>query len=327
MRRRDFISLLGGATATVWPLAARAQQPAMRVIGFLHFGSPDLVTFQATTFGQGLKETGYVEGQNVRIEYRRAEGRYDRLPSLAADLVSRKVDLIAAFGPPSATAAKNATSTIPIVFTVGSDPVQDGLVTSLASAERQPHRHQYACRSAGPQAAGIAFRADSSGSNVCPARKPEQWLFRTHDPGRRDTARAKGMPLSILKASTESEIDAAFATLGNLRIDALVIGDDPFFTAQRGQLVALASRYAVPTTYQFREFAVVGGLASYGPGLKTASRDAGIYAGKILKGAKPSDLPVAQPTRFELVINLKTAKALGLDVPPTLLARADEVIE
>ena len=296
----------------MWPLAARAQQPAMRVIGFLHFGSSDLVTFQATTFGQGLKETGYVDGQNVRIEYRRAEGRYDRLPSLASDLVSRKVDLIAAFGPPSATAAKNATSTIPIVFTVGSDPVQDGLVSSLArpsgnltgismlAVQLVPKRLELLSGLI-PQARTFALLVNlSNGYSERMIRDVE------------DTARAKGMPLSILKASTESEIDAAFATLGNLRIDALVIGDDPFFTAQRGQLVALASRYAVPTTYQFREFAVVGGLASYGPSLNTASRDAGIYAGKILKGAKPSDLPVAQPTRFELVINLKTAKSLGL---------------
>jgi putative ABC transport system substrate-binding protein len=325
VKRREFITLLGGAAA--WPLAVYAQQQAMPVIGFLHFGSPDPFTFQTTAFGQGLKETGYIERQNVRIEYRWAEGRYDLLPSLASDLVSRKVDLIAAFGPPSATAAKNATSTIPIVFTVGFDPVRDGLLTSLArpsgnltgismlAVQLVPKRLELV-QELIPQARTFALL-------VNPNNGYSERMIR--DVG--DAARAKGMPLSILKASTESEIDAAFATLGNLRIDALVIGDDPFFTAQRGQLVALASRYAVPTTYQFREFAVVGGLASYGPGLNTASRDAGIYAGKILKGAKPSDLPVAQPTRFELVINLKTAKALGLDVPPALLARADEVIE
>jgi putative ABC transport system substrate-binding protein len=299
----------------------------MPVIGFLHFGSSDLVTFQATTFGQGLKETGYVEGQNVRIEYRRAEGRYDRLPSLASDLVSRKVDLIAAFGPPSATAAKNATSTIPIVFTVGFDPVRDGLLTSLArpsgnltgismlAVQLVPKRLELV-QELIPQARTFALL-------VNPNNGYSERMIR--DVG--DAARAKGMPLSILKASTESEIDAAFATLSHLRMNALVIGDDPFFTAQRAQIVTLASRYSVPTTYQFREFAVLGGLASYGPSLMIASRDAGVYAGKILKGAKPSDLPIAQPTRFELIINLKTAKALGLEVPPTLLARADEIIE
>jgi putative tryptophan/tyrosine transport system substrate-binding protein len=326
MNRRDIITLLGGAAAT-WPLAARAQQQAMPVIGFLHFGSPDLFTFQATAFGQGLKETGYVEGQNVGIEYRWAEGRYDRLPSLASDLVSRKVDLIAAFGPPPATAAKNATSTIPIVFTVGSDPVWDGLVTSLArpsgnltgismlAVQLVPKRLELVSE--------LILQAKSFALLVNPNNGYSERMIRDVE----DTARAKGMPLRILKASTESEIDAAFAALGNPRIDALVIGDDPFFTARRVQLVALASRYAVPATYQFREFAVAGGLASYGPSLKTASRDAGVYAGKILKGAKPSDLPVAQPTQFELVINLKTARVLGLEVPATLLARADEVIE
>jgi putative ABC transport system substrate-binding protein len=326
VKRREFITLLGGAAA-VWPLVARAQQQAMPVIGFLHFGSPDLFTFQATAFGQGLKETGYVEGQNVGIEYRWAEGRYDRLPSLASDLVSRKVDLIAAFGPPPATAAKNATSTIPIVFTVGSDPVWDGLVTSLArpsgnltgismlAVQLVPKRLELVSELI-PQAKSFALL-------VNPNNGYSERMIRDVE----DTARAKGMPLRILKASTESEIDAAFAALGNPRIDALVIGDDPFFTARRVQLVALASRYAVPATYQFREFAVAGGLASYGPSLKTASRDAGVYAGKILKGAKPSDLPVAQPTQFELVINLKTARALGLTVPDALLARADEVIE
>jgi putative tryptophan/tyrosine transport system substrate-binding protein len=326
IRRREFISLLGG-TAAAWPLAARAQQPAMPVIGFLHFGSPDLFIFQATAFGQGLKETGYVEGQNVAIEYRWAEGRYDRLPSLAADLVSHKVELVAAFGPPCAKAAKNATSTIPIVFTIGSDPVHDGLVPSLASPGGNVTGISMLAVQLVPKRLELLSelipQARTFGLLVNPNNGYSDAMIRDVE----HAARANGMPLSILKASTESEIDAAFSTFGNLHTDALVIGDDPFFTARRGQLVALASRYAVPATYQFREFAVAGGLASYGPTLKTASHDAGIYAGRILKGAKPSDLPVAQPTRFELVINLKTAKALGLDVPPTLLARADEVIE
>jgi putative tryptophan/tyrosine transport system substrate-binding protein len=326
MRRREVITLLGGAVASPI-ISARAEQRVQPVLGFFHFGSRDLFTFQATAFGQGLKEAGYIEGQNVAIEYRWAEGRYDRLPPLAADLVGRKVDLIAAFGPPCATAAKNATSTIPIVFTVGSDPVWDGLVTSLSrpsgnltgismlAVQLVPKRLELVSELV-PQARTFALLVNSNNGYS------ERMIRDVEDIGR-----AKGMPLSILKASTESEIDAAFAALGDPRMDALVIGDDPFFTARREQLVALASRYAVPATYQFREFAVAGGLASYGPSLKTASRDAGLYAGKILRGAKPSDLPVAQPTQFELVINLKTAKALGIDVPATLLARADEVIE
>jgi putative tryptophan/tyrosine transport system substrate-binding protein len=273
VKRREFITLLGGAAA-VWPLVARAQQQAMPVIGFLHFGSPDLFTFQATAFGQGLKETGYVEGQNVGIEYRWAEGRYDRLPSLASDLVSRKVDLIAAFGPPPATAAKNATSTIPIVFTVGSDPVWDGLVTSLArpsgnltgismlAVQLVPKRLELVSE--------LILQAKSFALLVNPNNGYSERMIRDVE----DTARAKGMPLRILKASTES---------------------DPFFTARRVQLVALASRYAVPATYQFREFPVAGGLASYGPSLKTASRDAGVYAERYSKA--PSRAICRSPNR------------------------------
>ena len=325
IRRREFITLLGGGAA--WPVAASAQQPTLPVIGFLHFGSPDLFTFQVTTFSEGLKETGYVEGQNVAIEYRWAEGRYDRLPSLATDLVSHKVKLIAAFGPPCAKAARNATSTIPIVFTIGSDPVHEGIVPSLASpggnvtgismlaVQLVPKRLELLSELI-PQARTFALLVNpNNGYSDAMIRDVEH------------AALANGVSLSILKAGTESEIDAAFSMLGSLHTDALVIGDDALFTARREQLVALASRHAVPATYQYREFAVAGGLASYGPSLQTASHDAGIYAGRILKGAKPSDLPVAQPTRFELVINLKTAQALGLDVPPSLLARADEVIE
>jgi ABC-type uncharacterized transport system substrate-binding protein len=324
--RREIITLLGGMAAA-WPLAAGAQQPTIPVIGFLHFGSPDLFTFQVTTFSEGLKETGYVEGQNVAIEYRWAEGRYDRLPSLATDLVSHKVKLIAAFGPPCAKAARNATSTIPIVFTIGSDPVHEGIVPSLASpggnvtgismlaVQLVPKRLELLSELI-PQARTFALLVNpNNGYSDAMIRDVEH------------AALANGASLSILKAGTESEIDAAFSMLGSLHTDALVIGDDALFTARREQLVALASRHAVPATYQYREFAVAGGLASYGPSLQTASHDAGIYAGRILKGAKPSDLPVAQPTRFELVINLKTAQALGLDVPPSLLARADEVIE
>jgi ABC-type uncharacterized transport system substrate-binding protein len=325
MRRREFITLLSGAVA--WPLAARAQQPATPVIGFLHFGSPGPFAYQGAAFDQGLKEIGYVEGQNVAIEYRWAEGRYDRLPALAKDLVSRKVDVITAIGPPCASAAKQATSTIPIVFTTGTDPVGDGLVTSLArpggnltgvsilAVELVPKRLELLSE--------LVPRARTFGLLVNPNNGYSEPM--TRDVQR--AAGAKGVQLEIVKASTESEIDAAFASLVNLHVDALMIGDDPFFVARQRQLVALASRSAIPAAYQFREFVAVGGVTSYGPSLAAALHQAGIYAGKIIKGVKPADLPVIQPTKFELVINLKTAKALGLDVPPMLLARAEEVIE
>jgi ABC-type uncharacterized transport system substrate-binding protein len=325
MRRREFITFIGAAAA--WPIAARAQQNAVPVIGFLHFGSAKPFAFQATAFGQGLKETGYAEGQNVAIEYRWAEGHYDRLPALAADLVSHPVDVIAAIGPPCANAAKNATSTIPVVFTTGSDPVRDGLVTSLArptgnltgisilAVQLVPKRLELLSELV-PQARTFALLVNPNNGYTEPMVRDVQ-----------EAARAKGVGLSVLKASTENEIDAALARLGELHADALVIGDDPFFVARQGQLVALASRHAIPASYQFREFAAVGGLMSYGPSLTAASRQAGVYAGKILKGTKPADLPVEQPTKFEFVLNLKTAKTLGLTVPVHFQQIADEVIE
>jgi ABC-type uncharacterized transport system substrate-binding protein len=326
VNRRDFIALAGGTTIG-WPLAAYAQQKAMPVIGYLHFGSANLAPTPAAGFLPGLRETSYVEGQNVAIEYRWAEGHYDRLPGMAADLVGRKVDLIAAFGPPPARAAKNATSTIPIVFGVGTDPVADGLVVSLArpggnatgvtnlAVELVPKRLDLLSELV-PQARMIALLVNPNNPYTEPMIRNVQ-----------GAARVKGVQLQIVEASTESEIDTAFSTLVQLRAEALLTGDDVFFTSRREQIVALAARYAVPAIYQFREFAAAGGLISYGSSLAAGNRQVGIYAGRILKGEKPADLPVQQPTTFELVINLKAAKALGLTVPPTLLARADEGIE
>jgi putative ABC transport system substrate-binding protein len=326
MRRREFNTLLGGAAtaSTVWSIAARAQQKATPVIGYLSPGSPPAPYVAALR--QGLSETGYVDGQNLVIEYRRAEGRFDRLPALAADLVGRKVDVIVAGGP-AAHAAKNATSTIPIVFVGGDDPVGDGLVASLArpggnltgvsflTIALNPKRFELLSELV-PQAKVIAFLENPS------IRTTERAM-----PAAQEAALAKGVQLHILKASTESEIDAAFASLVQRQADALVVSADAFFLYRRQQLVGLAARNAVPAIYEFREHATAGGLISYGPSFIAIYRQVGTYVGKILKGAKPADLPVLQPTAFELVINLKTAKALGLTIPPSILARADEVIE
>src|SRR5712672_126591 len=326
MQRRAFITLLGGAAAT-WPLAVRAQQKAMPVIGYLNTGSPDTNPPLLAAFREGLSEAGYVEGQNLAIEYRWAEGHYDRLPALAADLVGRKVDLIMANSPPSALGAKGATSTIPIVFRSGADPVGDGLVASLARP--------------GGNLTGVSFVADELTakrlqllSELVPQAGVIALLVNPNSPSAdriiravQEAARTKGLQLHVLKASSESEIDTAFASLVQLHAGALVVGADPFLSGRREQLVALASRHAVPAIYAWREFADSGGLISYGPSLTSAFRLVGHYAGKVLKGAKPADLPVQQPTTFELVINRKAAKALGLTVPQSMLMRADEVIE
>jgi len=325
MRRRELLLLLGSIVIAT-PL--RAQQKAMPVIGFLSSRSPGESASNVAAFRQGLSEAGYVEGQNVAIEYRWAEGRYDRLPALAADFVGRKVDVIvAAGGIPSAQAARDATSTIPVVFTAVADPVGAGVVDSLARpggnltggsvmvTELTPKRLELLSELV-PQAAVIALLVNPNSQDAEPTIRDAE-----------EAARAKGVQLTIVKAGAEGEFGTAFAALGQLHADALLQGSDPFFLSRREQLVALAARHAVPAIYDQREYAAAGGLISYGSSLKAAYRQAGAYVGRILAGAKPADLPVQQPTRFELVINLKTAKALGLTVPPSILARADEVIE
>jgi putative ABC transport system substrate-binding protein len=326
MRRRELILL--GAAAAAWPGALRAQRKAMPVIGILGTGWPGGFAPFLPAFRKGLSESGEVEGQNVAIEYRLAEDHYDRLPALAADLVSRKVDVIVAVGgAPTALAAKSATSTIPIVFRIGSDAVELGLVANLARpggnltgvsllADELITKRLDLLSELVPQAGVIALMVNPESTNTMRNIAIIE-----------DAARAKGLQLPIVKATAPGEIDDAFASLLSLHAGALVVSADPFLTNRREQLVALASRHAVPAIYAWRDFAASGGLISYGSSLTAAFRLVGIYVGKIIKGANPADMPVQQPTTFELVINLKTAQALGLTVPQALLHRADEVIE
>jgi len=327
MKRRKFITLLGGAAAA-WPLVARAQQPALPVIGFLNATSLDGYRPMVDSFHQGLQETGYAEGRNVAIEYRWAEGRIDRLSALAAELVDRQVSVIAATTLPAALAAKAATTTIPIVFETGGDPVQVGLVASLnrpggnvtgvtqlnvvVAPKRLELLHELV-----PSARVAAFLVNPANpASTEPVLRASQLA-----------AHNFGLELYVLNASTEGDFDAIFANVIQLRASGLVIGSDAFFTSRSEQLAALALRYAVPTIYEGRGFFAAGGLVSYGGSLADSYRLAGVYAGRVLKGEKPGELPVQQGTKDELFLNLKTARTLGLDVPTALLVRADEVIE
>jgi putative ABC transport system substrate-binding protein len=325
MRRREFIFLFGAAAT--WPVAARAQQPAMPVIGFLNGASSDLSGHYVRPFRQGLSETGYVEGQNVAIELRWANGQYDRLPALAADLVRRQVTVIAATSTPTGLPAKAATTTIPIVFVTGSDPVELGLVASMnrpggnltgvtTLAVELGQKRMELLHELVPKATLIAVLVNPTGPNL--------------EAVSRDllaAARTLGLPIHVLHASTERDFDPAFTTLVQLRAGGLVIGTDTFFNSRSAQLAALTVRHAVPAIYQYREFAAAGGLMSYAGSITDAYRLAGVYTGRVLKGEKPADLPVQRSTKAELFINLKTAKKLGITIPQSILLRAEEVIE
>jgi putative tryptophan/tyrosine transport system substrate-binding protein len=326
MRRREFISLLGGAAAAR-PFAARAQQPTMPVIGFLHGASPDGYAPMVTAFRQGLSEAGYAEGRNVAVEYRWAEGHYDRLPAMAADLVQRQVTVIAAAGYPAALAAKAATSTIPIVINVGIDPVQAGLVTSLSRPGGNLTGIALLTSELAAKRLELLHELLRTTSAIAVLVNPTNPLTASEMKGVRKAADSLRLQLHMLNAGTENEIETAFSTLVELRAGALVVGVDLFLNNQRNQIVALAERHSVPAIYGVREFAVAGGLMSYGSDLGDVYRQSGVYAANLLKGAKPADLPVQQVVKVELVINLKTAKSLGLTFPITLLGRADEVIE
>src|SRR5262245_26513068 len=326
MKRREFITLLGGAAAA-WPLAARAQQSVMPVLGFLNSAAAAAFTSRLAAYRRGLSETGFVEAKNVAIEYRWADGQYDRLQSMAADLVNQRVAVITAGGPPAASAAKTATSVIPIVFTTGDDPVQAGLVPNLNRPGGNVTGVHLLLRNLSakklglvrdllPQATGIAGLLNSANRSAEAQARDLQ-----------AAGNASGLRVQIAHASNDEEIESAFATLSKQQIGAVMVGSDPFYISRREKIIALATRYAIPAFYELRDFVDDGGLMSYGTDIEDGYRQAGVYAGRILKGEKPGDLPVLQSTKFQFVINLKTVKALGLNISDNLLTLADEVIE
>ena len=326
IRRRKFIAVLGGMTVA-WPLMTRAQQPVKK-IGFLSVSSPSAHATFVAAFNEGLKEVGFIEGKNLAIEYSWAEGQFDRLPAMAADLIRNKVDVIAAMsGDVTIRAATTASSTIPVVFITARDPVEAGLVASLARpggnvtgfsmiSNRLMAKRFEILSELVPQIRTLALLINPK------YQYPEGTI-----PSVQQAVNAKGVRLQILNATDEDEFEPAFASLTHLKADALIVGTDPFFTSRREQIVALASRYSVPTIYEWQEFVMAGGLISYGASITSLYRAAGVYVGRILKGTKPADLPIQQPTKFELVVNRKAAKALGLTIPPTLITAADKVIE
>ncbi len=326
MRRRQFIALLGGAAT--WPLAVRAQQPAMPVIGFLNSASPQPFENYVAGFRAGLKETRYVDGRNVAIEFRWAEGHYDRLPEMAADLVRRRVAvLVSTGGVQTALAAKAATTTVPTVFTIGVDPVRLGIVTSLSRPGGNMTGVNLLVAQMESKRLGLLRALVPKAELIAILLNPNNWVATDQMREVQEAARDLGQQIHILPASSESEINAAFATAVQLHAAAMLVCSDPFLNSKRDKIIALAARHAIPAIYEQREHALAGGLMSYGTSFSDGYRRAGIYAGRILKGEKPADLPVVQSTKFEFVINLKTAKALGIEVPPNLSAEADEIIE
>ena len=324
MRRREFFGILGGAA--MWPVTARAQQ-SIPVVGFLNGGSPEAFTRFAAAFRQGLGEMGFVEHQNVEIEYRWAEGQYDRFPALIADLVRRQVVVIAATTTPAAIAAKAATTSIPIVFETAGDPVKLGLVASLNRPGRNITGITQLSSELVAKRLGLLHDLLPAVTIIGALVNPTDPRAESQTSDMEQAARTLGLQMHVLNTSTDGELDKAFTDLNQLRVGALVVGTGEFFNSRREQIVALAARQRVPAMYQYRDFATVGGLVSYGPSLVDAYRQTGVYTGRVLKGEKPADLPVLRPTKFELILNLKTAKTLGLTIPSGVMAIADEVVE